>query len=382
MFGNPAQSLPLRRGLLQCNYMKFSIGIVGLPNVGKSTLFKALTKKQVDTSNYPFCTIDPNVGVVAVPDERLDKLVDVLKPEKVIPTTIEFVDIAGLVAGAHKGEGLGNQFLSHIREVKAIVHIVRAFKDKNVSHVAEGINLDRDIKIVELELILADLALVDKGYKEVAPKARTGEKEAKELLPVLEKIKGVLEQEKPARLVELNEEEQVLIKELNLLTLKPVLYVLNVGEDEMQRVAAVPEPQPGRHGDLPYAEISICAKLEAELTDLSAEEAQEYMKEVSLKELGLNKLIKVSYKLLDLITFFTTESNILQAWTVKKGTPTNQAAGVIHTDFEEKFIKAEVIFWQDLVDSGSMQKAREQGLARTEGKDYLVQDGDVMHIRI
>ena len=362
--------------------MKFSIGIVGLPNVGKSTLFKALTKKQVDTSNYPFCTIDPNVGVVAVPDERLDKLAEVLKPEKVIPTTIEFVDIAGLVAGAHKGEGLGNQFLSHIREVKAIVHIVRVFEDKNVSHVVEGISPERDIKTVELELILADLAIVDRKHREIVPKARTGEKEAKELLPVLEKIKTTLEQEKLARSVSLSEEESILIKEFNLLTLKPVLYVLNVGEDEMQRVAAVPEPQPGRQGDLPYAEISICAKLEAELVDLSEEEAKEYMKEIGLEESGLNRLIKTSYKMLELITFFTTESNIVQAWTVKIGAKTDQAAGIIHTDFQEKFIKAEVISWQDLIRAGSMQKAREAGLARTEGKDYIIQDGDIVYFKI
>jgi len=351
--------------------MKFSIGIVGLPNVGKSTLFKALTKKQVDTSNYPFCTIDPNVGVVAVPDERLDRLTTVLKPQKVIPTTIEFVDIAGLVAGAHKGEGLGNQFLSHIREVKAIIHIVRAFKDKNVSHVAEGIDPECDIKTVELELILADLTLIDRGYKEVAPKAHTGEKEAQELLPILEKLKSALEQEKPARSVELNEEELDLIKDLNLLTQKPVLYVLNVDEGNMVNSQWSMDNS-----------VQICAKLEAELVDLSAEETLEYMKEVGLKELGLNKLIKVSYKLLDLITFFTTESNILQAWTVKKGTPANQAAGVIHTDFDKKFIKAEVILWQDLVDSGSVQKAREKGLIRTEGKDYVVHDGDVIYFRI
>lgn len=351
--------------------MKFSIGIVGLPNVGKSTLFKALTKKQVDTSNYPFCTIDPNVGVVAVLDERLDKLAAVLKPKKIIPTTIEFVDIAGLVAGAHKGEGLGNQFLSHIREVKAIIHIVRAFDDKNVSHVSEDLNPERDIKTIELELILADLDLVEKKYKEVAPKAKTGEKEAKEILPVLEKIKTTLEQEKPVRSVDLSDEEQLLIKELNLLTPKPVLYVYNIGENSL-----------GDKKESIGDKIQISAKLEAELADLHEEEAQEYMKAVGLEELGLNKLIRACYKLLNLITFFTTESNMVQTWTVNKSTPANEAAGVIHTDFQNKFIRAEVISWQDLIKAGSMQKARESGLMRTEGKDYVVQDGDVMYIKI
>jgi len=351
--------------------MNFSIGIVGLPNVGKSTLFQALTKKQVDTSNYPFCTIDPNVGVVAVPDKRINKLAEVLHPEKVVPTTIEFVDIAGLVAGAHKGEGLGNKFLSHIREVKAIIHIVRAFEDKNVSHVSGKSNTEEDIKIIELELILSDLELVAKRWQEVLPKANSGEKQEKILLPILDKLKRALEQEKPARAVYLSQEEHDLIKELNLLTLKPVLYVLNIDEKQLSN-------SPKKIPD----SINICAKLEAELADLDQKEAGEYMKEVGLKELGLNKLIKSGYKLLKLITFFTTQNNILQAWTVKRGTKVDEAAGVIHSDFQDKFIRAEVIMWEELFETGSSQNARERGKIRTEGKEYIVQDGDVIHYKI
>jgi len=352
--------------------MKFSIGIVGLPNVGKSTLFKALTKKQVDTSNYPFCTIDPNVGVVAVPDQRLNKLTEVLEPKKVIPTTIEFVDIAGLVAGAHKGEGLGNQFLSHIREVKAIIHLVRDFEDKDVSHVSGALDSIKDITTVDLELILADLSVIDKKLEIVKPKARSGEKEFKEQLPVLEKVKGILEQEKPVREFVLTQEERELIEELNLLTIKPVLYVFNVGEKAITESSQLPVA----------GAVRVCAGLEAEIADLSPTEAKEYMKQIGLKEMGLDRLIKASYELLDLITFFTTQSDILQAWTVKRGATANEAAGVIHTDFQDKFVKAEVISWQDLVANGGMQKARGSGLVRTEGKEYAVKNGDVIYIKI
>lgn len=366
--------------------MSFSIGIIGLPNVGKSTLFKALTKKQVDISNYPFCTINPNVGVVAVPDERLDKLAEILKPEKVIPTTIEFVDIAGLVKNAHKGEGLGNQFLSHIREVKAIVQVVRDFKDENVAHVAGKVDAKSDIETVNLELIFADLATVDKRISEVRPKAKSGEKEAKELMPILEKLKAALEQGKLAGEIELSDEVCQLVNDLHLLTMKPMLYVYNIDEPTTagsSKSSDLEKPEP-RSEDLgvPLGGIStvnISAKLEAELADLSEEEAREYMKEVGLKESGLDKLIKASYKLLDLITFFTTQSNILQAWTVRNGTKAPQSAGVIHTDFEKGFIRAEVINWQEFVQAGGEHQAREKGLLRTEGKDYIVQDGDVVH---
>lgn len=350
------------------NNMSFSIGIIGLPNVGKSTLFKALTKKQVDISNYPFCTINPNVGVVAVPDERLDNLASLLKPEKVIPTTIEFVDIAGLVKNAHKGEGLGNQFLSHIREVKAIVQVVRDFQDANVAHVAGKVNPQSDIETVNMELIFADLATLDKRLADVKPKAKSGEKEAKEILPTLEKIKTALESGKLASGVELTHEEQELVKDLHLLTMKPVLYVYNIDES-------------GNREKLPNDGIAISAKLEAELADLSEKEAMEYRKEAAVMESGLDKLIKACYQLLDLVTFFTTQSNILQAWTIKRGAKAPEAAGVIHTDFAEGFIKAEVINWQDLVKVGREHQAREKGLLRIEGKDYMVQDGDVIHFR-
>lgn len=355
---------------LKC--MKFSLGIVGLPNVGKSTLFRALTKKQVDTSNYPFCTIDSNVGVVAVPDERLNQLIEVLEPKKVIPTTIEFVDIAGLVAGAHKGEGLGNRFLSHIREVKAIIHLVRDFEDKEVSHVSGVIDSIRDITTIDIELILADLSIVEKKSAAIKPKARSGEKEAKELLSVLDKLKDILEQEKPARDLILTKEEHEIVRELNLLTLKPVLYIFNVGEK------AITE-----NSQLPIAgAVRICAELEAELADLPPAEAKEYMKQIGLQESGLNRLIKASYKLLDLITFFTAQNDILQAWAVKRGATSDEAAGIIHSEFQDKFIKAEVVSWQDLVKAGSMQKAREEGIVKTEGRSYVVKDGDVLYIKI
>lgn len=366
--------------------MSFSIGIVGLPNVGKSTLFKALTKKQVDISNYPFCTINPNVGVVAVPDERLDKLASLLKPEKVIPTTIEFVDIAGLVKNAHKGEGLGNQFLSHIREVKAIVQVVRDFKDANVAHVAGKVNPQSDIETVNMELIFADLATLDKRLSDIKPKAKSGEKEAKEILPTLEKIKTALEAGKLASEVELNHEEQELVKDLHLLTSKPMLYVYNVEESAITGTPESSDSGRPRSEDLgvplgSVLTVKISAKLESELVDLSEQEAQDYRKQAGLAESGLNKLIKASYQLLDLLTFFTTQSNILQAWTVKRGAKAPEAAGVIHTDFAEGFIKAEVINWQDLVKVGGEHQAREKGLLRIEGKDYVVQDGDVIHFR-
>lgn len=354
--------------------MSFSIGIVGLPNVGKSTLFKALTQKQVDISNYPFCTINPNIGVVKVPDERLDKLAEILKPKEVIPTYIEFVDIAGLVKGAHQGEGLGNQFLAQIREVAAIAEVVRAFQDPNVVHVAGKVDPKSDIEVVNLELIFADLKTIEKRLEETRPKAKTGEKEAKKLLEILEKIKQGLEKGEPVRDLKLDEEEKLLIRELNLLTIKPIIYVLNIDEEQILN------PKPIIHDS--ESIIQICAKLEAELADLSEEEAKKYLQEYGLKRSGLDELILAAYKILNLITFFTCQNQILQAWTIPQGTPAQQAAGKIHTDFAKKFIRAEVINWQDLVKIGSEQKCREQGVLRTEGKDYLVQDGDVIHFKV
>lgn len=346
--------------------MSFSIGIVGLPNVGKSTLFKALTKKQVDMANYPFCTIDPNVGVVAVPDNRLDQLDKVSKSEKVIPTTIEFVDIAGLVKDAHKGEGLGNQFLANIREVDAIAQIIRKFSDKNVIHVNNKIDPDSDKETINLELIFADLQTLEKRREKLIKLTHGQDKEAVKALAIVDRVKEVLESGKLAREANLTPEEIPYIKDMNLLTLKPMLYVLNVDEDKIYQESDY---------------IPISAKIEAEISELPEEEARQYLKELGLKESGLDKLIKASYKLLDLVTFLTSGPKESKAWTIKKGIKAPQAAGIIHTDFEKNFIKAEATNWQDFVEAGGEQKAREKGLTRLEGKNYIVQDGDVIYFR-
>lgn len=350
--------------------MSFSIGIVGLPNVGKSTLFKALTKKQVDIANYPFCTISPNVGVVEVPDERLEKLADVSKSKKIIPTAIEFVDIAGLVKGAHKGEGLGNQFLSNIREVDAICQVVRNFDDKNVVHTTEKIDPANDMAIINLELILADLSTVNKRLEKVAKDLKSNsDKKLAEYKNLLEKLKTNLNQEKLASEILPTEEELKILKDLNLLTIKPIIYVFNVDEKKINEISPNDET------------ISISAKIESEIAELPQEEAKSYLKELGLKESGLDQLIKTSYKLLNLATFFTSGEMETKAWTVTAGSKAPAAAGKIHTDFEKGFIRAEVINWQDLVSTGSETKAKEKGLLRIEGKDYIIQDGDVVHFR-
>ncbi len=356
--------------------MSFAIGIVGLPNVGKSTLFKALTKKQVDCANYPFCTIAPNVGVVAVPDERLDQLSMMSKSAKTVYTTVEFVDIAGLVKDAHKGQGLGNQFLSHIREVDAIAQVIRQFSDKNVIHVDGKIDPESDKETINLELIFADLETVNKRISKNHKDLHANLKEAKELQPVLDKLKTGLEAGKLASEIITEEKEKLLTKELNLLTAKPMIYVLNVDEDKIyQETSAKGGPASG--GDY----IAISAKIESELAELNPEEAKEYLKELKLNASGLDKLIKKSYEILDLITFLTTGPKESRAWTIKKGTKAPQAAGVIHTDFEAHFIRAEVINWQDLLKAGSEAKAKESGLIRIEGKDYVMQDGDTVYFR-
>ncbi len=346
--------------------MSFSIGIVGLPNVGKSTLFKALTKKQVDASNYPFCTIDPNIGIVAVPDKRMDLLSKVSNSAKIVPTAIEFVDIAGIVKGAHEGEGLGNKFLANIREVDAIVQVLRNFSDPNVIHVAGKVDFQSDKETINMELIFADLETIDKRITANLKDVKTGKKEAKEIQPLLEKIKVGLENGKLANEIINDKEEISLIKPLNLLTIKPMIYVLNVDEDKI-------------YDDSDF--IAISAKIEAELADLNEDEAKEYLKELKLESSGLEKLIKKSYEILGLITFFTSGEMETKAWTIPNGAKAPQAAGVIHTDFEKGFIRAEIINWNDLVEEGGESKAKEKGLIRLEGKDYVMKDGDVAHFR-
>lgn len=356
--------------------MGFSVGIVGLPNVGKSTLFKTITKKEIDISNYPFCTIDPNVGIVKVPDERLQKLADFSKSRKIISTAIEFVDIAGLVKDAHKGEGLGNKFLANIREVDMIVHIVRGFSNENIIHVGGKIDPNDDIETINLELILADLETINKSLSKIKKDVRAGKKEAIELQSVLEKYRLILENEKFANSVELNENEKKSIKGLQLLTNKPILYVVNVNEeqkiDEDELLSGI------------KSKLFIPIKFELDLMDLSKEEVQEFKKETALdKNIStLDDLIKKCYDLLGLITFLTTGEDEARAWTVKKNSTAPRAGNAIHGDFEEKFIRASVINWQKLLDSNSMQNAIDQGLLRTEGKEYIVQDGDVIEFKI
>jgi ribosome-binding ATPase len=349
--------------------MSLSIGIVGLPNVGKSSLFKLLTKKQVEASNYPFCTIDPNVGVVKVPDERLAQIANISKPEKIIQTTIEFVDIAGLVKGAHQGEGLGNQFLANIRQCDAICQVIRIFEDKNVIHVSGKIDPKQDKAIIDLELILADLATVSKKLEKTKREAKSNDKEIVKELHVLEKIYAILSQEKALRYENFNEDELVFIKSLHLLSIKPIIYLLN--SDDNNKKADISEN---------YLEINV--KLEEEILLLEENEQAEYLKELGITESGLDKLIRKSYDILNLSTFFTTGPKETRAWTIKKGSKAPQAAGVIHTDFIKNFIRAEVVNWQDFVKAQGESKAKESGLIRTEGKDYIVQDGDICHFLI
>lgn len=360
------------------------LGIVGLPNVGKSTLFNSLTKAGAESANYPFCTIDPNVGVVPVPDERLQLLGDFYHSKKVTPAVIEFVDIAGLVKGASKGEGLGNQFLANIREVDAIVHVVRYFEDENVIHVDGNINPLRDIETIDLELIFADLEVLERRIAKTTKTARMDKEAAKEL-EFQQRLKKLLEDGKDASLIELeNEDEEKWFAEYNLLTGKPVIYAANVSEDDLaddgasnEHVAKVREFAKEHDSEV----FVICAQIEEEISELEDDEKKMFLEDLGLKESGLEKLVRASYRLLGLMSFLTAGEDETRAWTIRLGTKAPQAAGKIHTDFERGFIKAEVVNYQDLLDCGSYAGAREKGLVRMEGKDYVVRDGDVILFR-
>lgn len=360
--------------------MSVKCGIVGLPNVGKSTLFNALTEAGIAAENFPFCTIEPNSGIVPVPDQRLDKLAAIVNPRKVIPTTVEFTDIAGLVAGASKGEGLGNQFLANIRECDAVAHVVRCFEDSNVTHVSAHINPAADIETINTELALADLETVEKNLDRVIRVARSGDKDARRQAQLLEKVKAHLDQAKPVRTLDLYKEEQADLYFLHLLTAKPVLYIANVDEagfDDNPHLDAVRQIAESEGAEL----VAICNKLEAEIAELDDDGKLEFLHDLGMTAPGLDRVIRAGYKLLGLQTFFTAGEKEVRAWTVGHGATAPEAAGAIHTDFEKGFIRAEVVSYHDFVGNNGEQGAKEAGKWRLEGRDYMVRDGDVIHFR-
>ncbi len=362
--------------------MSLKAGIVGLPNVGKSTLFNAITKKDILIANYPFATIDPNVGIVSVPDERLEKLEEMYVPKEVKPATFEFVDIAGIVKGASEGEGLGNKFLSHIREVDAICEVVRCFENKEITHVEGSVDPLRDVEIINLELALADLEIVSNRIEKIKKKAQTTkDKESLIELSALEKSKDALEKNIPLRLIKYEEEELFSLKSFNLLTLKPHIYLANISEDDINKenkyVEILKEYALKENSKV----IVVSAKIESELAELEDSDKKEMLKELGIEKSGLDKLVEITYSILGLKTYFTAGSQEVRAWTYKDGMNAKKCAGIIHTDFEKGFIKAEVISYKDLIEAGDEQKVKEQGKLRLEGKDYLMQDGDICHFR-